>query len=587
MKKIVVYLSFLLLASTVETMFQQKGYLTTSIQLFTIRVRIDLGQITKSIDQLMVNEEGLIEMIKNSKIKDEWSRRRLRTAFKQIAHLIGETKEEINHISQLTEAVQSQKREKRQLLAVGAAAVAVGAFLASGSIFNSFLGNNDALMSETMDLTTQKMAEQEERLRLLNETVTKIMIIDRDILGRVDEMEKLQRAMLGFEEITLSLTILIKEMNELKDGIMDAIHHKLSPKLISPKSAAQLLTNANTKIPRKLVQAVTVTHLADFYALPCIVIRENDLLQIMTHLPTYSDKDLLEFYIHTPIPMWNQEEDVIMSLESNRQYLAISRTKTAYRELSSDDIANCQQINQVKLCPNIRILRKGHDSCLKALLLNQMEIAYKVCRLFLYSSSQLIGFERDRNNFTLTSKSQVSALRQCDNDNGITRDNIVLKPGITNINLDHDCVLNADTLTISTLPAPIEALVTELFPILEIRPANLSNYLELHHGSEVDIQSVQDTLNKWTKVEKIPIASVLQKAKELREAARNPWRHFLHYGLTLLALVIGVILSSFLFRRYCIFRNRRQGQQRITQDEDQSVAEMESLATSVSTAQGS
>ncbi len=97
-------------------------------------------------------------------------------------------------------------------------------------------------------------------------------------------------------------------------------------------------------------------------------------------LPLVNIKTTMRLLRHIPLPI-RTTNGLHLLLQGVHPFIATNAQRTLFREISSEELAECTPVRRVFLCPHLRVLKKRDraPSCLLALLEGKIEAAQKTC----------------------------------------------------------------------------------------------------------------------------------------------------------------------------------------------------------------
>ena len=379
----------------------------------------------------------------------------------------------------------------------------------------------------------------------------------------VEELEVNQKVIALATEMNTILNLLLDEISDLEDGIINALHHQISPKLLPPDIVKQILKDMKQRLPRYLVPAVTNSHLAEFYFLPIRLFINQTKITFLTNIPAYNPHSILHLYRHVDIPIWSSKHNVTISMHSSNPFLAINVDKTLHRELSIAEVEECQRIENLYLCPHLRVLYRDERSCLKALYLNDILHSHQICEIYLSKESTAMVTELTNNQFVVLAPKEERANLMCPEE----KDNFIFTKGMNQLNLSTDCVLSTPSFVINTLPEPIDFLSIHLHPVTIAQLSDIDTLLKhriMKIHKKVTAEELLETLHATLdSTQHISIDQLITAANEAKETV-NHTHIWTAISLASLALLTTTELVIWLMYCYSLYRKRYGKQETAT-----------------------
>ena len=540
-----------------EALFRQMGEIAHNIQLFEIRADIDTTEIQLQIQymhQVLPSLREFVQYVENTDII-----KTVNTNYRQLNTSIRAIETKFHNLRSLLNEVAPTRHQRSILATLGL--VSIGSFLIT-SLF-TYHQTNPAL-NRYIDITKIKIVENTRRIEYLNATLEEwwkhFHILDQEI----NDIEAMQKVLTLCTEMNTILDLLLNEVSDLEDGIISALHHEISPKLIAPTLALKILNEMKEALPRHMIPAVTNTHLAEFYSLPIRLFVSKNRIIFLTNIPAYNPNSILYLYHHVNIPLWSTKHNVTLIITSQKSFLAINADRTLHRELSTDEVDECHRIGQLYLCPQLRVLYKDDRSCLKALFLNNIETSQKICSVELSAKRISLATELTNNHFMIIEPEEERANLVCPDG----KRDFPLRQGTNKLNLTTNCILSTPTLLINTLPEPINFLCTHLHPIPTLHLDNLDSLLQQRHKATTVDLSTEKILRilrrRIDSSEKVSIDELINSAANAEQYLTTESYLQLWIPITLSIISLGSVsaLIFWLSYRYYLYQQRIRGHKR-------------------------
>jgi hypothetical protein len=341
------------------------------------------------------------------------------------------------------------------------------------------------------------------------------------------------------------------EISNLEDGIVDALHYKISPKMISPKLVRTLLKQVSSTLPDYLVMAVTKGKMAEFYGLPIRLQMKQNKMILITKIPTYSPSSLMNLYQHVPIPIWSREEKVSLIMISNFNYLAINAEQTLHLDLSREELDICHKIGHIYFCPHLTVVYKGDDSCLKALFLSQMVQAQHRCQVTFQLSKKSMVYQVDQEWFLIVqAQKEYATLRCLKNQTDMT-----LPIGLNKIHIPGGCTFSSPKFLISSSSYPIHLIPIQMHLVSSNQWKDVTQLL-VNNQKDVPIDDLRKSIKSISAHRnEVTLTELLDAADDAKKSLHHGWT-WSSLSTSMVALIISVSLLIFLSYRFCQFTNK-------------------------------
>jgi hypothetical protein len=410
-------------------------------------------------------------------------------------------------------------------------------------------------MTHLIDITTSKIEENSQKLINLDSTLKKMKKHYYEIEDEISQMEDIQKAILFLSEAEQVLNSIATGVTDLEQGIIDGIHHKMSPRLINPKMVREMLKQVYKNTPENYKLAIAMEKIGEFYVLPVKVMIQGNRLVMVTNLPAFKPSSLVDIYHHEPIPMWTEKEEIATIITATRSILAIDYAQTIYMELDEADVEKCLKIENLHLCPHLTIMHKDKESCLRALFLSQTKRVHQWCQIHIQKRKETVGFHLMGNKYQITTRKEQPSSMLCANN----RTNILLRVGTNEISIPDNCSFTSPTLLITSSPESIPTLIPLVYPNFLSELNNLTVLLKARYPNlDVVPEDIYKGINRFPKSHAhIPLQELVEAAEDAKRELQPFWIPHLSLGTATIALLGTISIVSFILYRFYKFKRQQ------------------------------
>lgn len=535
--------------------FQRMGEMTTDTTAYILIGEFDIELIKAHRSDIEDIRKWLRRIYERVPMEHQQQRKLIREQLKIIAM---ELKNIEDRTLDLDTLMASQKRVKRSILLMAGIA-AVGGLLGNlwftHSLNNriSELEDNQGHLYHFTQVAAHHISENAAKIAQLNDTLQAVVrheIKAEHILSnKTRELEYTQRTLMVIDASYRSVTSLQDSIMKLLRVWDDAIGGKVTIDMMSPTAVKEELKRIKDGLPKTLTLAIGQDNLMDFYSLSCHPSVFKGKLRITIPIPVYNPGDVMDLLHYMPLP-FPISKDLELISQGLNPVLAVNNERTLYREISIEDLSSCVKINQLHLCPQLRVLRKAVEpSCLFLLLQGKVIEAQKHCHQLVRNNSPLEVLQTSTTEFIAYARRDTHAVQICEETN--TRVTVPIPPGMNIISLQNGCALSSDTIYV----APSRNATLDIdewtvsIPIPE--PLNLTNIF----SDKFDIK--MDDLDNHELIDLAQDLLKTQRYVTLPDLAKARLRiHPTHYvssialTLTLLLILTLACLIGYLYFRY-------------------------------------
>lgn len=255
------------------------------------------------------------------------------------------------------------------------------------------------------------------------------------------------------KEITfLSQTLLLNTMIQTHNaevsswarGLEALLDGHLQPTLVNPAKLQHAVQIMSVKAEKRGLRLLH-TEKSSVYKSPISFLADDQhQLHVFVHLPLI-DSDPIDLFEYLPIPF--EIDELLVSIESDRQILATDSTGNRGIELSRLDLLHCQMekthSGNTFVCPNTNLLRNDiRQTCLGSLFFSLRNLIPSRCHHFIEKTSEVDDFalQTGTKKFILFAKENLTLLNVCRNGT----QSIQNVTGITTIEANENCTIVTD-----------------------------------------------------------------------------------------------------------------------------------------------
>ena len=438
-------------------------------------------------------------------------------------------------------------RDKRQAMA--ALSMGFGIFGLGTSIYNTMeIGK----LRREMEKTQEEVSMIMEKIDVENEAVNKLSASVMKLKQTCQKVIEVWKTFKVQMDHLFTLTLMVNEHNtkilEVARGLESLLHGNLDPSLVNTLSLEKTLKNLNGKANE---QGLKLLHreIAMIFKSPITYVAlENGSVEIIVHIPLVK-QDPIELYEYTPIPI--TIGNLIVTVESQKNILAVDKNGNIGLELTRNDLIQCQVENthdgKVYLCPNSNLVRNNvRNTCLGSLMSGRMESIRDRCHHLVEQSNVNGEFAKQINHDTI-----VMYIRENDSAQLVCRNgsrSAKLSSGL------HTIVVNPGCQMIS------ESFIFE--PQVEVDISSTFVDQHINFAREELLDQMEDHELDWaykelSKIEPIK-AMDLRQLKDLIYRSKSAQNHsVVMYGLLVLSVMISVAIVGYLVYLYCKMKAKK------------------------------
>ena len=524
----------------IDTAFRKLGLYASQLSFAHIHTHIDLRKMISEHQELTLYLE------ENEKAEN----------YGRLHHIVQMLRKQLDISSTTLQRLhlaffgKESHRDKRQALA--ALSMGFGIFGLGTSIYNTVeIGKLQGEMAKTqqeVSLIIEKMDAENEAVNKLStsvmtlkQTCQKVIEISKDNRIHVDHL--------------FTLSLMVNEHNtkllEVARGLESLLHGRLDPSLVNTLSLEEIMKSLNEKAAEQGLKLLHREISMVFKSPITYVALENGLIDIIVHIPLVK-QDPIELYEYIPIPI--KIGNLIMTVESQKEVLAMDKNGNLGLELSKVDLIQCQIENthdgKVYLCPNSNLVRNNvRSTCLGSLMSGRMETIRDRCHHLVEQSNLSEEFAKQISQDTIIMYIQENDTAQLVCRNGSR--SAKLSMGLHRIVVSPGCQMISESFVFAP---QVEVDISSSFMEQRI------NFVREELLGQVENQELDRAYEELSKIE--PIKRVdLRKLKDWIQRSDSARNHsVVTYGLLVSSVLISVAIVGYLVYLYCKIKAKRNSE---------------------------
>lgn len=524
----------------IDTAFRKLGLYASQLSFAHIHTHIDLRKMISEHQELTLYLE------ENEKAEN----------YGRLHHIVQMLRKQLDISSTTLQRLhlaffgKESHRDKRQALA--ALSMGFGIFGLGTSIYNTVeIGKLQGEMAKTqqeVSLIIEKMDAENEAVNKLStsvmtlkQTCQKVIEISKDNRIHVDHL--------------FTLSLMVNEHNtkllEVARGLESLLHGRLDPSLVNTLSLEEIMKSLNEKAAEQGLKLLHREISMVFKSPITYVALENGLIDIIVHIPLVK-QDPIELYEYVPIPI--KIGNLIMTVESQKEVLAMDKNGNLGLELSKVDLIQCQIENthdgKVYLCPNSNLVRNNvRSTCLGSLMSGRMETIRDRCHHLVEQSNLSEEFAKQISQDTIIMYIQENDTAQLVCRNGSR--SAKLSMGLHRIVVSPGCQMISESFVFAP---QVEVDISSSFMEQRI------NFVREELLGQVENQELDRAYEELSKIE--PIKRVdLRKLKDWIQRSDSARNHsVVTYGLLVSSVLISVAIVGYLVYLYCKIKAKRNSE---------------------------
>lgn len=364
-------------------------------------------------------------------------------------------------------------------------------------------------------------------------------------------------------EVELYLHSAEYELGKLMKGLDITSNGRLSSLLLPPNKMSEILSHVSQELNNDL-SLISSTKLEDmyiYYELADVhAVSQTRYIQLIIDIPLKSEGRQLDLYAVKSLPFREPIINKFMYVQSNTEYIALSKTRQVYSILTNKDVNACRG-NTYNVCPaNIPLYSYNNDSCVYALFLGEASGAYVQCekRIMKNFSQPILHRIPDRDAWVYSAPLPMRVTWKCNHE---TKTEMVKERGV--LHNPHHCYIY--TKYFSLLPYSygrstynltqnilVEPPMTSILSPSETEILSNKAKIEISDVTETNIDLLLHQLHK--NVDDVTLDQLIgeiQRIQEEKLQSSNRRTHVVRYSGGIVSIVAVTLLLL------CLYRKRR------------------------------
>ena len=269
------------------------------------------------------------------------------------------------HSGTSTDTEPGFKRDKRQLVIIGAALLVLGIIAVGTYLFSNMKVAELSVSSYTNPATIKTLTKHEARLNIDEDDITTLVEATNETIQQQNTINTDEARMQYFHQIDVILNKFQWQFYQLGRGLEELRNGKLSTLLVLPDKLETTLQNFRTKMMQKGFHTV-ITDVHEIYQCETsFLVFKNNTIRSITHVPMFRQDSLLNVYRYLPLPMEIQGHFIYF--QPSNMYIAANQEKTLFRTFSEVAFQNCKVLNDLRYCYTGNSFMKQPLDCLSSL----------------------------------------------------------------------------------------------------------------------------------------------------------------------------------------------------------------------------
>jgi hypothetical protein len=394
-----------------KVLFKEIGAVTTALTWGHVLFSLDLNGIDNLIDSVTKSAKGIFkkfqaaESIGNTAAFSVTAPARLKSLYEgfeaRMAHLDqewqtyrdtfyhapraprhvpGETMsidDGLESADPLIEYLGFLDRVKRIIPLIAAAIIGGGALLGTGlGFFNTWqlsqIEKGNAQRDASIKFILEKIQNHDDDLQYLKRDVLRMNETQEWISEHVRELMADRNLDRYADFLDQAHDIARSEAQRVMSGMNALLMKSLSPQLINSTVLKKAL-GAIEEQARGAGFSTPLDELGLVYQLPASFLAgEMGMITVFIHIPLLQQASIFGLYHYQSMPIALKNSVHSVELEVETEFLAISTDRDSFIMLSNSQLATCQKLGKLYLCPNTNYeLTRPDDYCITSLFLHR------------------------------------------------------------------------------------------------------------------------------------------------------------------------------------------------------------------------
>eukprot|EP00096_Caligus_rogercresseyi_P000081 TRINITY_DN1019_c0_g1_i1.p1 TRINITY_DN1019_c0_g1~~TRINITY_DN1019_c0_g1_i1.p1 ORF type:complete len:563 (+),score=-12.81 TRINITY_DN1019_c0_g1_i1:168-1856(+) len=532
----------------ISVLFEKVGVVGTSLKLMEIRTELPLRNINDT-------------MMKTFKLMEATTRHMMEinmpTAYiKSLHERTKEIKLKLQDLMQLSNfGTTFNGRNKRQaILGLGLA----GGWMLNGLVHSLFSTDDHSRYDQEI---INDLAEHEKKLRGIHKAI-KLLAGNEDALNK--KTNELNWEVKELEKIGTLSTVLSSFAGKLDQwirGLHSAMTGRMTPDLLPVNEVQGILTQVRNRDHDGSISSIVSKEVGTFYNLPIQLERTAQGMDIIIRIPLYYPNHLYDLYHYKDLPV-HIDEGVVGSFRSRKgDFLVADELNGIYKELKGDQLLDCANLDNIKLCPQLRLFERGINACLPALITGNLRLARKYCETMLYRLPNIYTEQITEDKLLVMNKDRQLVKASCYNPSRTTNHSMqVLDAGEWILTLPKNCDVGIGHYIMGRRPVTTR-IQRHLIQYALLKTAEeLKASMKTGPGEEQPEEDYKKSLATLHTLLETGEAVSLDRLELISKTIGSHKTYYWEYGLLSLNMFLIIIFLGFLARLMCRVRTRRRQQ---------------------------
>ena len=345
--------------------FTHVGDLVPDVSSYIIIGELNVKEVFDQVTTLQTLDKTLRHMVE--KIPDTYSTEAI--YLNQSLSLIGLKLNDIEEKIKEIKFIFNKESRKQRSVAGAIALIGAGAtYVANSFLVNSLQSQISSFGASFKQLIgfsilgAKEIEENRKRITSLEKHLSKLSVHTYIKINKLEQEIEINRFI---SDSILLLNLSLLQLSDLEENIRTileivdaALSNKISASMISPEQVVQELDKI--KLPG---YKPVINTLEEFYSMQSYAAIKDNKFYVYITVPLINEENKFSLFKYVDAPLHLSGMNVRLS--PTREYLAVSKKNTLYKELRESDLSTCLKVGRLRLCPHLRAYRKPPgDSCL-------------------------------------------------------------------------------------------------------------------------------------------------------------------------------------------------------------------------------
>jgi hypothetical protein len=173
-----------------------------------------------------------------------------------------------------------------------------------------------------------------------------------------------------------------QRLKDLRAALIDLVHGRISPDIITPNVAEKTLRKLGQRLKLDGYE-LALDGITQFYQLPnSFVIHKDGIITSLVHVPLFAKDSMLQLFKYRSIPVKLGKSKYYFTINTDSKYLAINHDHTFMKEITQEELDECQQTANILYCDNQNIMERPHlGTCTTALYADDINSIRDHCEI--------------------------------------------------------------------------------------------------------------------------------------------------------------------------------------------------------------